>query len=175
MDRAELGKILEDHKNWITEDVDGWESLRADLRGAKDVWLPLACPEVGSFIAFKKASDYIVKLEIPEDAKRSSATTTKCRASKANVLAILNADGSESDVYCVPSDHDPKFNYEIGKTVEVEDFDEDRWNECSTGIHFLPILERRWNTNENYKDKKASRNRTGSEKYRLRYSPRRLR
>lgn len=152
MDRAELEKILEDHKHWINEDIDGWGGLRAnlrganlrgadlygaDLRGAKGIWLPLACPEVGSFIAFKKASGYIVKLEIPEDAKRSSATTTRCRASKANVLAILNTDGSESDVCCVPSDHDPKFNYEIGKTVEVEDFDEDRWNECSTGIHFF--------------------------------------
>jgi len=37
----------------------------------------------------------------------------------------------------VESNHDSKFVYEVGKTVEVTNFDEDRWNECSTGIHFF--------------------------------------
>lgn len=27
--------------------------------------------------------------------------------------------------------------YEVGKTVKVDDFDEDRWSECSRGIHFF--------------------------------------
>lgn len=27
--------------------------------------------------------------------------------------------------------------YEVGKTVSVDDFDENRWHECSTGIHFF--------------------------------------
>lgn len=43
----------------------------ADLRGARGGYL--ACPSEGSFIAWKKASRYIVKLQIPEDARRSSA------------------------------------------------------------------------------------------------------
>ena len=30
-----------------------------------------------------------------------------------------------------------KFKYTVGETVEVKDFDPDRWNECSTGIHFF--------------------------------------
>ena len=38
----------------------------------------LQCPEEGSYIAYKKCQeDRIVKLLIPEDAKRSSATTRK--------------------------------------------------------------------------------------------------
>ena len=37
----------------------------------------------------------------------------------------------------VTSNHDENFIYEVGKMVEVEDFDDDRWNECSTGIHFF--------------------------------------
>ena len=29
------------------------------------------------------------------------------------------------------------FRVKTGETVEVPDFDENRWNECSTGIHFF--------------------------------------
>ena len=97
----------------------------------------LACPEVGSFTAFKKASNYIVVLEIPADARRSSATTLKCRCDKAKVLRIENLDGSISDLTFVPSNYDNNFIYTVGETVCVDDFDTDRWNECSRGIHFF--------------------------------------
>lgn len=109
---------------------------KADLREAKNVpFIPMTCPEIGSYIAFKKADGHIVVLEIPEDALRSSATTRKCRASKAKVLRIENLNGSVSDIQEVYSDYDPDFIYKVGKTIEVEDFDTNRWNECSTGIH----------------------------------------
>ena len=29
------------------------------------------------------------------------------------------------------------YNYRVGEIVEVDNFDEDRFNECSTGIHFF--------------------------------------
>ena len=32
---------------------------------------------------------------------------------------------------------DPNFVYRGGESVRVDDFDEERWNECSTGIHFF--------------------------------------
>ena len=35
----------------------------------------------------------------------------------------------------VASDHDKNFLYVVGQTVEVPDFDTDRWKECSSGIH----------------------------------------
>ena len=95
------------------------------------------CPAEGSFIAWKKASGYIVKLLVCEDAKRSSATTLKCRCSKATVLAIENCDGTKADVKTVLSSHDNSFTYTIGETIEVKDFDENRFNECSAGIHFF--------------------------------------
>ena len=70
----------------------------ANLRGAKNTdkiawdaytaFYPLQCPETGSFIGYKKAADKIVMLEICADAKRSSATSRKCRCSKAKVLSI---------------------------------------------------------------------------------------
>ena len=110
----------------------------ADLSGAKNVpYIPYACPDFGMFIGFKKASDYIVVLEIPEDAKRLSATGRKCRCNKAKVLEIQNLDGTKANVTEVRSNHDRSFIYETGKTVTVDNFCEDRWKECSAGIHFF--------------------------------------
>lgn len=119
----------------------------ADLRDAKNVdevkwsmyttFYPLQCPETGSFIGYKKASGYIVELEICANAKRSSATSRKCRCSKAKVLAITNLDGSESGLSEVKSNYDKDFIYRVGETVEVPDFDDNRWNECAAGIHFF--------------------------------------
>ena len=97
----------------------------------------LQCPEKGSFIGFKKANGYIVELKIPANAKRSSATSRKCRCSKAKVLSITLLDGTDDGTTSVCSDRDPDFVYKIGKIVKVDDFDEDRWHECSTGIHFF--------------------------------------
>ena len=94
------------------------------------------CPD-GEFIAWKKASEKIVKLLIPTDAKRSNATTAKCRCNKAMVLDIQNLDGSKSNLSEIASSRNANFVYKIGEMVEVYDFDENRWNECSTGIHFF--------------------------------------
>ena len=97
----------------------------------------LQCPEEGSFIGYKKAGKYIVKLEILADAKRSSATTRKCRCSAAKVLSITTLDGRDDGTQFVSSDRDSDFVYQVGEIVRVDDFDEKRWNECSTGIHFF--------------------------------------
>ncbi len=97
----------------------------------------LACPETGSFIAFKKAHNKIVVLEIPADARRSSATSLKCRCDKAKVLRIENLDGSLSSLSEIASDFDCNFVYKVGEIVSVDDFDTNRWAECSAGIHFF--------------------------------------
>jgi hypothetical protein len=114
---------------------------KADLRGAHTAYMPMICPEEGVFIGWKKACsnlrEVIVKLRIPADAKRSSATTRKCRCSKAKVLAIYNLDGTEAEVKTCHSSFDINFVYEVGKTVEEPAFDDDRWAECSQGIHFF--------------------------------------
>lgn len=96
----------------------------------------LACPEEGSFIGYKKANKHLIKLLILEDSKRSSATTLKCRCDKAKVLSITNIKTGK-EISKIASDYDKNFIYKVGKIVEVKDFDEDRWNECSTGIHFF--------------------------------------
>ena len=124
----------------------------ANLRGAKlrnakntdkiawdayTAFYPLQCPETGSFIGYKKAADKIVMLEICADAKRSSATSRKCRCSKAKVLSITHLDGSDSGLTEVRSNYSKEFVYRVGETVEVPDFDDNRWNECAAGIHFF--------------------------------------
>lgn len=107
----------------------------ANLRDAKGCYL--SCPAEGSFIGWKKASGHIVKLRIPEDARRSSATGHKCRCDKAYVMEIQNMDGTRATEDTVRSDHDKDFVYTVGATVEVPDFDDNRWSECAPGIHFF--------------------------------------
>ena len=110
----------------------------ADLRSAKNVpYVSLACPSDGSFIGWKKVHGKLVKLEIPEDAKRSSATTSKCRCDKAKVISITDLDGSNpiNEIENTAQNH--HVTYKVGEMVFPDSFDENRWNECSHGIHFF--------------------------------------
>ena len=114
---------------------------KANLSEAKLDW-PLVCPEKDSFIGYKKCRDNLIaKLEIPEDSLRSSATSRKCRCSKARVLSITDLDGSEVNIEYAVSGRDSGFLYKVGEVVSVDDFDTNRWNECSTGIHFFMTRE----------------------------------
>lgn len=102
----------------------------------------MKCPSEGSFIAWKvcryNKKKVIVKLLIPEDAKRTSFTTLKCRADKAVVLEIQDANGNKLNVKKARSMHDKSFVYEVGKTVTPKyKFNEARYEECTSGIHFF--------------------------------------
>lgn len=107
---------------------------------SSNLFLHLQCPEEGSFIGYKKLKSlegkYICKLLIPSDAKRSSATTRKCRCSKAKVLEIKSIEtGKNVDEV----EHWNPYEYtlyKVGEYVYPDSFDENRWNECSNGIHF---------------------------------------
>lgn len=147
MNANDLKTILEKHKMWLNNEDGG---KMADLRGAnlsgvnlseakcidlaKNLFYPLSCPEKGEYTGFKKADGKIVEITIPADAKRSSATERKCRASKAVVISITTLDGDPAGNE-VCSDHDKDFVYRVGETVEVQNFDENRWNECAPGTH----------------------------------------
>lgn len=110
----------------------------ADLRGANNIpFIPMACPDTGTFVAWKKANGHIVKLEIPADARRSSATGRKCRCDKAKVIEIQELDGSPSELTEVASGYDRDFVYRVGEIAEEPKYDEDRWKECAPGIHFF--------------------------------------
>lgn len=125
--------------------------------------LILACPAVGEFIAWKKVivevkkkisdensfieyknikTTALVQLLIPEDALRSSSTTTKCRANKAKVIGIEVLDPevlkwTPMEEWDIHSDYDRSFKYHIGDELIIPNFDDNRWNECAPGIHFF--------------------------------------
>lgn len=122
----------------------------------------LVCPEKGEYTAYKKAKIYvydksgknatsdmmngkykydahdeyvIIELKIPKDAKRSSATTRKCRASKAKVLSITSIDGKKHYKIAFAG-YNSNFFYKVGKTVvPTNGYEENRWIECAAGIH----------------------------------------
>ena len=112
----------------------------ANLYDAKDVpFIPLNLPE-GEFIAYKKVYDgvdYIVKLKILEDSMRSRATSDKCRCDKALVLEIQDIEGNKLDVTEITNINYADCTYKVGEVVEADSWDEDRFNECSHGIHFF--------------------------------------
>jgi len=96
----------------------------------------LHCPETGPFIGYKKCFNFrIVQLLIPKDARRSSATTNECRCDKAKVLTIKSIDNKEY-FNEARSYVDENFLYRVGKMAVANGFNEDRWAESTTGIHF---------------------------------------
>ncbi len=96
----------------------------------------LYCPKEGAFLGYKKCfNNRLVQLLIPADAKRTSATMNSCRCSKAKVLTIKSFDYKEQyeEAWSLV---DENFVYRKGQWVEVLDFNEDRWQDSTTGIHF---------------------------------------
>ena len=107
----------------------------ANLRSAKNAESAIAktvlTPE-GAFIAWKACQPgCIVKLRIPEDARRSNASGRKCRAEFVDVLEVIGADVGVTEA------HGPRTEYRVGQRVTADGWDENRWEECSHGIHFF--------------------------------------
>ena len=118
-------------------DLSGAYLSDAYLSDAGNIpYIPLACPSDGAFIAWKKVAGKLVKLQVPEDARRCSATTNKCRCDKAIVLDITDLDGSNPILEVINKDRG-NLVYRVGEIVLPDLFDENRWNECSNGIHFF--------------------------------------
>lgn len=101
---------------------------------------PIICPDTGSFIAWAKGNkNTIIKLLIPEDAKRVNACSRVCRVDKAKVLAIETLTGRTSKLESVASYDKKNLEYNIGKTVysifcDRQPFNENRWNTSDNGI-----------------------------------------
>ena len=85
-------------------------------------------------IVYKKCKDKIVELELLKGAIVFSINNYKCRTNKAKVISI---DGSKEKGLKISSNYDKDFIYEVGKTIEVEDFNLMYNVECATGIHFF--------------------------------------
>ena len=117
-------------------DLSGADLSGAALYGAKEVPLLAAAqssivPEEGQITGWKKCQNSVlVKLLIGKNAKRSNATSRKCRAEYVKVLEVIGAEVGISK-------HDNKTEYRTGKIVRCDNWNEDRWVECGGGIHFF--------------------------------------
>lgn len=84
-----------------------------------------------SIIGWKKCvGSIIVELEIPKGAKVFCINGNKCRTNKAKVISISYGNIAQS-IY------NPSFTYEVGKEIEIKDFNPDYNIECGSGIHFF--------------------------------------
>ncbi|WP_296379941.1 pentapeptide repeat-containing protein [Reyranella sp.] len=115
-------------------DVDGVRLC--DAVAFPEATIPLAVPEVGSYIGWKKCkNEVIVKLLIPAEARRSSAATRRARAEFAQVLKVY---GAEVGVAM----HDGTTEYRAGNIVRSDKWGTNRWDEFSGGIyHFITRAE----------------------------------
>ncbi len=108
---------------------------KKDIKAIKHLYQII--PEVGSFIAYKKASNNcVVKLEIPARAKRTcNFKNRKCRASYVRVLEITNRDGTK--IKEVTGERNSNTIYKVNKITRADSFNDDMREDCSHGIHFF--------------------------------------
>ena len=103
---------------------------QANLTGVRTDYLTVgthAAPE-GDLIGWKKLNNgTIAKLRIPAAARRSCATTRKHRA---EWVVVLEGEGDTEAI-------DRITHYAPGLTVTPDKWDNNRWRECSNGIHFF--------------------------------------
>jgi len=124
--------------NFRNADLIGVDFLNTDLRDADltDARLPYfqICPEVGSFVAYKRLEyDVLATLEIPGDARRTSSLVgRKCRAEFAKVIAL--SAGAKKGI------SRKGLVYHIGEMVYPDAYDPDIRFECTNGIHFFMML-----------------------------------
>lgn len=132
---ANLGGANLEGANLEGANLGGANLRGANLRGARIDPIAAArvslVPEVGQFDGWKKCrGGVLVRVRIPAEARRSSATSRKCRAEFVEVVEVI---GAEIGV----SIHDGETTYKVGETVRCDRWNEDRWVECGGGIHFF--------------------------------------
>jgi len=127
----QIKEVLDAHYRFLKGEATG---IRANLYEAKNAELAIASTRIlpeGALIGWKKCRNgVIVKLRIPEAAKRSHAFGRKCRAEFAEVLEVIGADFGVAN-------YDGKTEYRIGQTVKPREWNEDYAIECAGGIHFF--------------------------------------
>jgi len=123
-------------------DLRGADLRGADLRGADNKIIKqikannCSIPMEGAFIAYKKASGNLIKLLVPEKAKRTwCIASRKCRAEYVDVIEIINSAGKKEK--SAIANHDGKTDYVVGKRTKANSFNDSIFEECTNGIHFF--------------------------------------
>jgi len=90
----------------------------------------------GDIIGWKKINGCLIKLLIPEQAKRVNALSSrKCRSEYADVLAIYDKEGKE--ISEVIGGHKPDMKYILNDRIFPDKFNDSLLEECTNGIHFF--------------------------------------
>ncbi len=124
----------------------GYANLRnADLRSANLRYAVLEgadlphfqiVPQTGAFQAFKKTSKGVIKILIPDKAKRTSSLVgRKCRA---EYIKVLSGDGLGG---ISPTRTKKALTYNKGDIIHADSFNDDIRLECTNGIHFFMTYE----------------------------------
>lgn len=117
-------------------EFSGCEICEESFEGAIGFHPHMRCPEEGSFIAWKKyREDRIVKLLIPENARRTGASTHSCRASEAVVMEIRNQENESCEE--AVSLRDEEIVYRKGAKVYPKEAFDDHLLIDGSGIHFF--------------------------------------
>jgi len=104
----------------LKEDLIGYKKIRC-VKPDKD------------WEKYKSGANVIAVIRIPKGAVVFGNGYSKCRTNKAEVIKI---EGYNEN-YKYYSLYDDNFKYEIGKQMEIENFDYNHTKECASGIHFF--------------------------------------
>jgi hypothetical protein len=99
----------------------------ANLTGAKLPHFQIV-PSEGEFVAWKKTTTGVIRVQVPADAVRTSSLVgRKCRASH---VIVMDAGGKS------PTKGELDYSA-VGSVVTADKFDDDIRVECTHGIHFF--------------------------------------
>ena len=139
MTQEELDNIVEQHQHWLKEDCEGWEDMKAYLRGADLRGANLSDADrfrLGkvldeSLTGYKKTNEgVVITAEIPAGAIVFCINGSKCRTNKAKITDMAGHD-------VLHSKYDNIFEYHLGQEIEIKNFNLMYNVECSSGFHFF--------------------------------------
>ena len=136
--QEELNKIVEQHQHWLKEDCEGWEDMRANLKGAnlKDANLYGADFRLGKILTepltgYKKTKEgVVITAEIPKGAIVFCINGSKCRTNRAKITDMAGKE-------LLHSSYDSEFEYSLGQEIEIDNFNLMYNVECASGFHFF--------------------------------------
>ena len=147
MTKEKLNEILGLHTKWLCDEPGGVRAdlrdadlcsanlRRADLRGANLRGADLCDADLrGANLSGADLGDATLSgaknIDTVEYNENTAFFSMQCPESGSYTAYKGEPAGTQ-----VASDHDKNFLYVVGQTVEVPDFDTDRWKECASGIH----------------------------------------
>ena len=164
MTQEELDKIVEQHQHWLKEDCEGWEDMKANLRGSNLSGSDLSGADLrGSDLRGSNLSEANLRgadlrgadrfrlgkvLDEPltgyKKTKEGVVITAEIPAgaivfcingSKCRTNKAKITDMAGHDV--LHSQYDNNFEYRLGQEIEIKDFDLMYNVECTSGFHFF--------------------------------------